>query len=479
MKTVTLKLSSDNPIEVRLPDTTDVLSMSIPTPLADPDQAVEEALSHSIQSPSLREIVLKKLEQKPRARGIIVISDNTRPVPYKGKGGILWPVVKTMLDAGMSREQILVIVATGTHRALSEAELKEMLDPRVFEAGIPIKNHDCLDSAGLVFLGTTRRGSRMYISRDYLEADIKVLTGLVESHFMAGASGGRKSVCPGLVGEESTFIFHGAEMLSSPSARDLVLEGNPCHEESLEVAKRAGVDYIVNVTLDPDFRITGIFAGDLEAAHIKAVDKIKEYVSIPIQREYDLVISHAGFVGINHYQAAKAAVVALGALKPDGYLILAASNSDRDPVGSANYRSVLHLLNFLGTASFNRLIRSPDWSFIPDQWEVQMWSKLFEKIPMDRFIYYSPFLSARDYAMLPGTDGNAYLKPENRYAHSLEFIPTFVEKSVETCLAGLKREGKDDLRIAYLNDGPYGILIPYGIPIPSGIPISSGIPIPS
>ena len=125
-------------------------------------------------------------------------------------------------------------------------ELRSMLDPRIFATKIEIRNHDCEDPESLVYLGETQRGTRVYINRYYMEADLKILTGLVESHFMAGASGGRKSVCPGLVGKESTYVFHSAPVLASPLARDLVLDGNPCHEEALEVAKKAGVDYIIN-----------------------------------------------------------------------------------------------------------------------------------------------------------------------------------------------------------------------------------------
>src|SRR5690554_6270823 len=170
-----------------------------------------------------------------------------------------------------------------------------MLDARLFESGISVRNHDCRDREQLRYLGRTSRGSEIYLNRAYLETDLKILTGLVESHFMAGASGGRKSICPGLIGEESTYVFHGAQMLSSNNVGNLILEDNPCHEEVLEVAKMAGADFIINVTLDDEFRLTGVFAGDLEKAHLAAVERLKEYVAIPVQKQYDLVITHAGF----------------------------------------------------------------------------------------------------------------------------------------------------------------------------------------
>ena len=347
MKSATVTLDQTS-IELALPDTTDVLSMAVPKSIEEPEKAIGEALDHSIGLPGLSDVVRTRLDENPNARAVIVISDNTRPVPYTGKKGILWPIVERLLGQGMKKERILVIVGLGTHRPLTEKELHDLIDPRVFEAGIRIQNHDCQDTENLTDLGETARGSRIYINRLYMEADIKILTGLVESHFMAGVSGGRKSVLPALAGERSTYIFHGPEMLGSPEARDLNLENNPCHEESLEMARRAGVDFIVNVTLDESFELTGVFAGDLEAAHEAAVKRIREYVAIPIEKTYDLVITHAGYVGINHYQACKAAVVAGYALKPGGRLILIGANTDTDPVGSPKYRSVLYLLKFMG-----------------------------------------------------------------------------------------------------------------------------------
>ncbi len=154
---------------------------------------------------------------------MIVISENTRPVPYTGDRGILWPLVRTLLQEGLEGSDITVLVATGTHRALTDSEVENMLDTRVIESGAVVVNHDCRDQKHLQFLGKTKRGTHIYIDDRYLQSDIKVLTGLLESHFMAGASGGRKAICPGLIGEESTFIFHGAEMLSSPKSDDLVL----------------------------------------------------------------------------------------------------------------------------------------------------------------------------------------------------------------------------------------------------------------
>ncbi|HER24862.1 MAG TPA: DUF2088 domain-containing protein, partial [Candidatus Atribacteria bacterium] len=291
MKRITIKLGKKM-LEVNLPDNIEILFTKQPKPLDNPAFFIQKALKDSIGSRSLEQIIEQKLKKNSQAKAVIVISDNTRPVPYKGKSGILWPIIEKLLAKNISNNRILILIATGTHRPLSEKELREMLDHRVFDYKIPIKNHHCRDQYNLIYLGKTNRGSSIYINSDYMEADIKILTGLVETHFMAGASGGRKSICPGLIGEESIYIFHGAPMLASQEATDLIIDDNPCHQEALEVAKKAGADYILNVTLDQDFKLTGVFAGDLEEAHKQAVKQIKKYVAIPLDKEYDIVITH-------------------------------------------------------------------------------------------------------------------------------------------------------------------------------------------
>ena len=458
MKKIFLQLGEEI-VKMHLPDNIEILSTNQPSLLSNPAVAIQKALENSIASPGLDRIIEQKLERNPKAKTVVVISDNTRPVPYKGESGILWPIIEKLLSHNISKERILILVATGTHRPLSEKELRQMIDPRVFNYNIPIKNHDCEDKDNLTYLGKTNRGSLIYINRDYIEADIKILTGLVETHFMAGASGGRKSICPGLIGKESIYIFHGAPILASPKASDLIIDENPCHQEALEVAKKVGVDYIVNVTLNQNFKLTGVFAGDLEEAHKQAVNYIAKNVAIPLEKKYDIVITHAGFVGINHYQAAKAAVVAIPALKTESKLIMIANNTDIDLIGSKNYRQVLSLFKSIGVKKFTQLILSPKWKFIPDQWQVQMWARLFSKIPQENFIYYSPRISPEDYKIIPGIDGNMFLPMDKRYKGTLRDIPQIIENIINKIDKEFEKKGKKEVNIAFLNDGPYGVLV--------------------
>jgi nickel-dependent lactate racemase len=435
---------------VKVPDHTDILRMRNVLPLVDPKHKIQAALKNPISSPPLESIVREKLSANPNVESVIVISDNTRPVPYSGDEGILVPIIEALEDAGLPPSQILLLVATGIHRPMTDQELRDLLDPRIFKKGIQIVQHDCQNTNELIPIGRTEIGGEIWINRIYMDGSIRILTGLVESHFMAGASGGRKSICPGLLAKNSTHILHSGPILASPKARDLVLDGNPVHEEILTVAKMAGCDMIVNVTLDANYRLTGVFAGDLEKAHSKAVEKLRSYASIPAKCAYDLVISHVGYVGLNHYQAAKGALVCLPLVTPESICILAAPHTDRDPIGGADYKTMLQLLGDEGPKSFSEKILHPSWSFVSEQWEAQMWAKLLLKIRANNFLYCTMDIPGESFSWLPGTDARN-LVPE---ATNLEEL---VAGSIVWAIDYLRKQLGREPHIAILPDGPYGI----------------------
>jgi len=437
-------------ISLFVPETADVYRMGKPSPLQDPQEKIRLALRRPIQAPPLAEVVRRKLRSNPGARAVVVISDATRPVPYSGDSGILYPLLEEMLGAGLPPDRILLLVATGTHRAMDEGELKAVLDPRVLALGIRLINHDSRNLEEMVSLDLPGSDGPLLVNRFFMESDIKILTGLVESHFMAGVSGGRKSICPGLVSETSTHALHSGPILQSPRARDLILEGNPVHEASLRVARAAGCDFIVNVTLDADYRLTGVFAGDLEKAHLEAYRKLMSYAAIPVAGEYDMVISHAGYVGVNHYQAAKGALVCVPLLKHGGLCILAAHHPDKDPVGGNHYQDMLKLLVKEGASGFISTILDPSWSFVPEQWEVQMWTRLFEKTEPENLLYCSLDIPPDSFAGLPATDARSLVKaPQD--------LQDLVNKTIRWALGNLKRKPGGAPSVAVLPDGPYGI----------------------
>ena len=432
-----------------LPDGADVLRLPQVAPCADPARAVRGALARPIGAAPLRDLALRTRAAAPAPTAAIVVSDNTRPVPYCGPGGILAPLLDVLRGVGGFR--ILLLVATGTHRALSSEELRRLLCPEAFAPDVTIVSHDARNAAALRFLGRTPRGTEAWINAAYLDADLKILTGLVEPHFMAGVSGGRKSICPGLVGEKTTYVFHGAPLMADPRSDSLVLEGNPCHEEALAVARMAGADFIANATLDRFRRLTGVYAGDLVAAHEAAARRADDMFAIPIARTYDLVVTHAGYVGINHYQAAKAAVEAAKALRRGGSMILAANHTDADPVGGPRYAALLPLLKRLGPEEFTRRLLSPEWGFVPEQWEVQMWCRALRHLEdMRRLTYCSPQLTGAVFRErgLFGRDGGEGL-------HGLkgrDLAEAMVQRALDGFLAR-----HPEASVAVLPDGPYGV----------------------
>ncbi|UCE42010.1 MAG: nickel-dependent lactate racemase [Candidatus Aminicenantes bacterium] len=442
---------------VQIPDYADVLRMGKPEALPNPSEAILDALRSPVHSPPLSQIIRNKLRSNPDAEAVIVISDNTRPVPYSGESDILFPIIDKMMRAGLSPKKIFLLVATGTHRAMDDQEFRQMLDPRTLALGLSITNHDSKNRNDMIKVCSTEYGGDIFVNRKYIHSDIKILTGLVESHFMAGVSGGRKSICPGLISEASTYALHSGPILHSHHSRDLVLDKNPVHEEALNVARTVGCDMIVNVTLDSNFKLTGVFAGDLEHAHRKAFDKLCTYAAIPFQHKYDLVITHTGFVGINHYQAAKGALVCVPLIKDEGICILGAHHTDKDPIGSQNYKRMLKLLGGVGPEKFMRSILDSSWTFIPDQWEAQMWARLFKKIPPQNLLYCCLEIPDQDFSWIPGENARTIVQEAQNLQELMNRIISWAVKKQK------ERLGQNP-RVVVLPDGPYGIPVPEGKP---------------
>ncbi len=247
-------------------------------------------------------------------------------------------------------------------------------------------------------------------------------------------------------------MFHGPELMDDRRSASLHCNGNPCHDEALAAAQLAGVDFIVNVTLNGAKELTGVFAGGMLPAHQAAVARLMQTGAIRIPRAFDLVITHAGFAGINHYQAAKAAVEAVKAVRPGGAVILAANHTDVDPVGGPNYRRVLPMLREYGPAEFVRRLRDPGWQFIPEQWEAQMWCRVFRKLGnLDNLIYCAPRLTGAVFRRrgIPGRDGGADL-PAGLEDRAL--AEAMVQRAADVYFASHPAASA-----AVLLDGPYGV----------------------
>jgi len=436
------------------PDCVELGMKEVPL-LADSKAAFEKAFSNPIGSPSLEEIIRKKGKPSEKLSVAIAVSDITRPVPYKGEKGILLPVLRRLESCGIPKRNIRIIVATGMHRPSTYEEKVEMYGKEIIEQ-FAILDHDCQKNDLLESIGRTKRGTEVYVNRDFYFADLRIATGLVESHFMTGISGGRKSICPGLVDVKTIQKFHGPRYLENPNATNLVLEGNPCHEEALEVAETVGVDFIVNANLNRDLRLTQIFAGDLVEAHRKAYEMIKECAEIPLDREYDIVLTHGGYVGRDHYQTAKAGVGALPAVREGGVIIIAANNRDPiHPVGSPEYKMLLHLLKMQGPDRYLGLLESPHWQFTKDQWEPEVWGKVIRKVGEEGLIYCTVDISKEDHCLLPGVCGLDLLKGKRR-SPSAEKTEEMVQNAVLLAVGRYREKGRNPT-MAFIREGPYAI----------------------
>jgi len=442
-KSINLQFGSGH-IEVEVPYNSDVLSAGAVAALPDPAAAVRACLSKPLASASLPELARNCDD------AVVVVSDKTRPVPYSGPKGILPPIIETLKDCSVNN--IKILVGCGTHRPMSEPELRDMLGNSAFQEGIEVVNHVSTDEAMLRSIGKTDRTPEVKVNRHYLGAQLKIATGLVEPHFMAGFSGGRKAICPGICGRSVTYGLHSASILDEEGATNLVLDGNPCHEEALRIAKMAGVDFTVDVTIDNNKQVTGVFAGELERAHLAAVEHLRSYATIPIKKRYDVVITQAGDVGVNHYQSVKAVYEASRAAKPDGKVILLGNLTDPDPVGNPNYKDMLRLAIRLGPEGYLEKILDPDWTFVPDQWEVQMWAKAYRRLAGPKEIHIcAPQLEDCPEDLLPETNvaaQNKRLPGES----NVDFARRILQETINQLTRG---DGENGTLV--LPDGPYAI----------------------
>ena len=301
--------------------------------IEDPRQALAEALRRPIGGPPLRELAAGRRDV------CLVTSDLTRPVPNRD----LLPVMLSELQAaGLPPERVTVLLGTGLHRPSTEAEVREMLGDEVLASGARVVNHVARDADAQVCCGATARGTPVQVDRVYAEADLRLSVSLVEPHLMAGFSGGRKAICPGVCGRETIRLFHGPWFLEPDEACAGVLDGNPVHRECLDIVTLAGrPEFTVNVTLDEARRVTGVFAGEMEAAHLAAVERSAAQSKVAIPEPVDIVVTtNAGYpLDLTFYQGIKGMIAAVPILKPGGTIIIA--HECAEGLGSPEFSELL------------------------------------------------------------------------------------------------------------------------------------------
>jgi nickel-dependent lactate racemase len=351
-------------LELDLPDHWDVTVIGKkPMPvLADPAAAMIEALKRPVGSRTLAE------EARGRSSACILICDVTRPVP---NGLILPAVIRELLQAGLDAQQITVMVATGLHRPNEGAELRDVVgDDWVLET-VRVVNHFARNDEDHVFLGQTSKGTPIKLDRRFVEADLRLVTGLVEPHFMAGYSGGRKVIVPGVAHQDTITRLHTATFLESPSSANCILEGNPLHEEQLEVVKVIGGSLAVNTVINESRQPCFVNFGDIVESHLAAVDFMKKYAEIAVPRRFGTVItSSAGYpLDKTYYQTVKGMVGPMDVLEPGGDLFIVSECSEG--MGSPDYVEAQRKLVGLGPARFLGELWPKGHAAI-DEWQTEM-----------------------------------------------------------------------------------------------------------
>jgi nickel-dependent lactate racemase len=279
----------------------------------DPRVEVERALREPIGTKQLSEIA------KPGDKVAIVVDDATRVTPTYL---MVPPLLDELNKAGVKDEDITVIFGCGTHRAVNPDEMKKLVGEETLKR-VRAVNHDC-NAKDQVFLGKTSFGTKVYVNKVFANADVKILAGDVDLHYYAGYGGGRKSVLPAVSSAET--IQHNHAMLLHPKSRTGVLEGNPVHEDMVEAAKLAKVNFILNIVTNSKLELVQAFAGDLELAFYEGVKLVDEMYKVPIDRRADIVVVSPGGnpLDINLYQAYKGVDNALEAVKRGGVIVLVA-----------------------------------------------------------------------------------------------------------------------------------------------------------
>jgi lactate racemase len=344
---------------------TTVIRPSHPEPAPDARAAVRTALREPVAGPSLREVARRG------GRVAISVCDGTRAQPRD----VVVPAVLEELEGLVRDEDVVVLVATGTHRGNSEAELRAMLGDDVVDR-VRVVNHDARDEGSLAWMGMLGVAGDVpvWLNRDWAGADLRITTGFVEPHLFAGFSGGPKMVAPGLAGLATTLTLHDARRIGHPNARWGVLEGNPVHDDVRAIAAATGTDFALDVTLDAGQRVVRAYGGELFAMHAAACADARAIAMRPVGERFDVVVTtNSGFpLDQNLYQAVKGMSAAAEVAKPGGLIVCAAECRDGFP-DHGSYRS--ELTSAPSPAALLRAIEERAET-VPDQWQIQIQARI-------------------------------------------------------------------------------------------------------
>ncbi len=351
-----------------LPDDWDVTVIrKKPMPiLHDPLTALKETFEHPTGAKSLSELA------RGRRNACILICDITRPVP---NGTILPTLIQLLVSSGMKPTDIRVLVATGLHRPNEGEELREVVGSDWTLETVKVENHFARRDEDHADLGSTRHGTPVRLDRRFVEADLRIVVGLVEPHFMAGYSGGRKVIAPGVAHRDTITSIHAASMLEQKGVENCVIDGNPLHQELSEIATMAGECYAVNVVIDEARQISFVNFGDIEKSHAEAVSFVRPFAEVSVAQKFKTVVtSGAGYpLDKNYYQTVKGMVAALDILEPGGNLFIVSECTEG--IGSPEYAECQRRLIDMGAEAFMEQILPKTKADI-DEWETEMQLKV-------------------------------------------------------------------------------------------------------
>jgi len=373
-------LCGEKTVGLELPDSVESLEMEPLKPLPDPTGAVRRALAKPIESPALEVLA------RGRKNACVVISDITRPVPNKV---ILPPLLDALVESGLSKHNITLLIATGMHRPNLGEELGYMLGREIVD-NYNIVNHYCRKPEEYRKIDEID-AAPIEINNVYLDADLKILTGLIEPHFYAGYSGGRKAILPGISSFETMKFMHSYKMIDHPKVTNCLLEGNPFHEYGIRVTELVGADFILNVVINKEREVAGVFAGHYNHAHLAGCDLVYKHAAVPLDNRFDMVITSGGGYPLDatFYQISKALICAMDILKKGGTIVVICEC--REGLGSPEFCGIMR--SVCSPQEFFDGYCDPG-NFVIDQWCAQ---NIYQVLDYAGEVYiYSPGLSHED-----------------------------------------------------------------------------------
>lgn len=330
--------------------------------LGNPALNLKKAFQYPSSCPPLQQLA------RTRKTACILICDITRPVPHVV---LLPPLIEELVAGGIARENILILVATGLHRPNEGDELREVIGSDLIFRSVPIANHFARDREAHADLGRTASRIPILIDRRFAEADLRVAVGLVEPHFMAGYSGGRKLVVPGVAHCDTIFRLHAGGIMNDPRAANCIIDGNPVHGEQLDMIRAVGETFALNVVIDEQRQIGFVNFGEVKASHAEAVAYMRLYAEVPLPRRFKTVVTAAAGYPLDKtfYQTIKGMVGALNILEPGGTIVIASECSEG--MGSPEFVEAQRLLCRLGPDGFMADVLGRNLARI-DEWLTQM-----------------------------------------------------------------------------------------------------------